>query len=136
MVRAGVVDHPRQWREAGYQEIQNPPKRYHIIDREALCELLAVDDARLAEVQNEWIEANRNRGNLQREPQWSEAIAVGRRSFVEQVKEQLGLRARYRRVEQWYGASLLRETAAGYRGHSDKEIEALSQNPGPDPHRS
>ena len=24
MVRAGVVDHPREWRELGYQEIQNP----------------------------------------------------------------------------------------------------------------
>jgi hypothetical protein len=42
MVRAGVVGHPRQWREAGYQEIQNPPKRYRVIDRRALCELVSI----------------------------------------------------------------------------------------------
>jgi putative transposase len=112
MVRAGVVGHPRQWREAGYREIQNPPKRYRIIDRRALCELLVVDESKLGQVQDERIEASLNRGEVDREPQWSEAIAVGRRSFVEQVKEQLGDCARYRMVEEWNGVSVLREATA------------------------
>ena len=32
MVRAGVVNHPGQWKESGFSEIQKPPKRYAIID--------------------------------------------------------------------------------------------------------
>ncbi|MCW5785141.1 MAG: hypothetical protein KIT39_17635 [Nitrospirales bacterium] len=27
MVRAGVVSHPREWKESGYEEIQNLPRR-------------------------------------------------------------------------------------------------------------
>jgi putative transposase len=32
MVRAGVVDHPIKWVNSGYHEIQQPPKRYRVID--------------------------------------------------------------------------------------------------------
>ena len=39
MVRAGVVEHPRQWPHGAYHEIQQPPARYRIIDRQALCGL-------------------------------------------------------------------------------------------------
>ncbi len=132
MVRAGVVDHPREWRESGYQEIQNPPQRYRVIDREALSELLAVHPSRLARVQNEWIEARLRRGDLEREAHWSEGLAVGRRSFVEEVQEQMGHRARSRRIEDIDGISVLREASAHYSVHSDPEIDTLSRNSGPD----
>jgi len=39
MVRAGVVNHPGQWNESGFCEIQEPPKRYSIIDLRAISEL-------------------------------------------------------------------------------------------------
>jgi len=39
MVRAGVVRHPGDWRQSGYSEIQNPPKRYAIIDTQKLSSL-------------------------------------------------------------------------------------------------
>ncbi len=39
MVRAGVVSHPQEWAEGGYLEIQQPPKRYRIIDIPALMGL-------------------------------------------------------------------------------------------------
>src|SRR6266540_4632772 len=39
MVRAGAVNHPGQWNESGFCEIQEPPKRYAIIDLRALSEL-------------------------------------------------------------------------------------------------
>lgn len=126
MVRAGVVAHPRQWSEGGYQEIQRPPRRYRIIDREALCGLLAVAEAELAGLQNQWIEAALARGRVQREAQWSEAVAVGRRAFVERVQDELGARARYRRVEAIAGGSILREPAAAYGSHSHPEMAALS----------
>ena len=38
MVRAGVVRHPAKWAHGGYREIQQPPKRYRIIDIPALME--------------------------------------------------------------------------------------------------
>lgn len=127
MVRAGVVEHPRQWAEAGYHEIQQPPARYRIIDREALCGLLGMTDGKLAALQNEWIEATLARGRTEREPQWSEAVAVGRRSFVERVQEQLGTRALYRHVQDVNGASVLREPAARYTLHSSVQMAAARQ---------
>jgi hypothetical protein len=35
MVRAGMVNHTRQWKESGFVEIQKPPKHYAIIDLQA-----------------------------------------------------------------------------------------------------
>jgi REP-associated tyrosine transposase len=126
MVRAGVVCHPREWRESGYHEIQSPPERYRIIDRDALCEVIGVGDERLATVQNEWIDSSLAGGRLEREEEWSEAVAVGRRSFVERIQEELGARARYRRVEDINGLSILREGEEPYSPHLGGEIAALS----------
>jgi putative transposase len=39
MVRAGVVQHPDEWADGGYREIQQPPKRYRIINIPTLIEL-------------------------------------------------------------------------------------------------
>jgi putative transposase len=126
MVRAGVVDHPRHWLEAGYHEIQQPAARYRIIDRAALCDLLGTADERLAELQNEWIDAALANGRTARQPQWSDAVAVGRRSFVERVQDELGARALYRHVEGADGASVLRDPAPAYGPHSSCEMAALS----------
>jgi putative transposase len=126
MVRAGVVHHPRDWRESGYHEIQSPPERYRIIDRAALCELIGVAEERLAVVQNEWIDSTLARGHLEREKHWSEAVAVGGRGFVEEVQEKLGPRARYRRVEDVDGLSILRDSEEPYWPRLMGEIAALS----------
>jgi putative transposase len=126
MVRAGVVRHPREWRECGYHEIQNPYERYRIIDRHALCDLIGVADERLAVVQNDWIESTLARGDLERQEQWSEAVAVGRRAFVEEVQQALGARARYRRVEDVDGVSALRDGDVPYSPHLGPGIARLS----------
>ena len=99
MVRAGVVEHPRQWRDAGYQEIQKPPARFRIIDREALSALLGVPEEKLAAVQNQWIEAALESGRTAREAQWSEALAVGQARVC---RARAG-RARHARVVQGRG---------------------------------
>ena len=39
MVRAGLVDHPAKWEDSGYHEIQQPPKRYAVIDLAGLVAL-------------------------------------------------------------------------------------------------
>jgi putative transposase len=36
MVRAGVVNHPAQWKWSGFNEIQSPKRRYRIIDHHRL----------------------------------------------------------------------------------------------------
>ena len=128
--------HPRPWGESGYAEIQRAPQRYRIIDRAVLCELLGVAPSRLATVQNEWIDAALAGGRLQREPQWSAALAVGSRTFVECVQASLGGRARYRRVEDAPGFSMLRESEATYEAHFRAETTSLSALDGLDFHES
>ena len=44
MVRTGVVQHPAAWTHGGYREIQQPPRRYRIIDIPELMELTGFDD--------------------------------------------------------------------------------------------
>lgn len=39
MVCAGVVKHPIEYRLSGFNEIQNPPQRYSVIDHVALLDL-------------------------------------------------------------------------------------------------
>lgn len=43
MVRAGVVDHPSEWKWSGYHEIQKPKRRYRLIDHDKLLGLLNAD---------------------------------------------------------------------------------------------
>lgn len=114
MVRAGVVRHPREWAEAGYHEIQQPRGAYRIVDRTALSGLLGVPIEGLAEAHAEWIEAALASGDREREPKWSESVAVGRRAFVEEVKRVLASRARYRRIAEDDGASVLRDGDGEY----------------------
>ena len=58
MVRTGLVDHPVKWEHSGYHEIQQPPKRYAVIDLPglvALCGFSKLADFQRAHCQ--WIEA-------------------------------------------------------------------------------
>jgi len=43
MVRTGIVRHPSQWPDSGYNEIQKLPKRKGIIDIDQLMELLNIN---------------------------------------------------------------------------------------------
>lgn len=74
--------------------------------------MLGVATDRLAGVHEEWIEAALAKGQLARDAKWSEAIAAGRRCFVEEVQRTLGVRAHYRSIAEDDGASVLRETDA------------------------
>jgi putative transposase len=83
MVRAGVVCHPREWKESGYEEMQNPPRRYGIVNVPVLMNLLGLDALKkLQEARAEWIESQLGRVN-QRDAKWTESIAAGSREFVE-----------------------------------------------------
>ena len=87
MVRAGVVDHPIKWVNSGYHEIQQPPKRYRVIDLPGLFGLSGF--SKLADFQQahrQWVEIAL-RGELSvRDARWSEGVPVGSLAFVETVK--------------------------------------------------
>jgi hypothetical protein len=56
-VRAGVVDHPVNWKHSGYQEIQTPLSRYSIIDSVKLRALLEIgSDQMLIDTHRGWVE--------------------------------------------------------------------------------
>jgi hypothetical protein len=101
MVSAGVVRHPVKWGTSGYHEVQQPPKRYAVIDIPALVALCGFSNlADLQQVHRQWIEAALQNGSAVREARWSEAVAVGSLAFVENVKAELGAKALHRELEQ------------------------------------
>jgi putative transposase len=98
MVRAGVVDHPAHWVNRGYREIQQPPKRYTLIDLPASLALCGF--SKLAEFQQshrQWVdEALHGALGATPDERWTEALAVGSQAFVEKVKRELGPKALHR----------------------------------------
>ena len=115
MVRAGVVRHPGEWGQSGYQEIQAPPERYSIIDLAALmdaCEIRSVEALR--EAHRHWVNEALAVDIASREDRWSESVAVGSAAYIETVKRELDLRARRRRVAARDGAFALREPGSAY----------------------
>jgi REP element-mobilizing transposase RayT len=117
MVRNGVVQRPGMWLHGGYKEIQSPPQRYVLINRDKLIACCGFrSDAQLRKCHREWVEEAIIRGST-RQPQWSESIAVGSEGFVRGVLEKLQARAKGRKVregEDWYE---LREPREPYNAH-------------------
>ncbi len=111
MVRSCVVNHPSEWPFCGYHEIQNRRKRYSLIDQEALIDLFgfqSMDEFR--EIHKGWvIEALEKEKYRERQPRWTESIAVGSEDFVRDMKEKLGPRAIWREIVGANGIYELRE---------------------------
>lgn len=119
MVRAGVVQHPSEWATCGYREIQKPPQRFRIIDREALAEALDIPLSDLGERHRDWTEAALAAAEHKGQPQWSHSVAVGSRDFVRRIEAELGARAAGRTIEAFdgaFGVSTLQDPLAPY-GH-------------------
>ena len=127
MVRAGVVDHPKEWTFCGYNEIQNPRKRYAIIDYKRLVSLLQMRD--LKEVQESCrtrIEETLASGEQLREGKWSESIAVANKSFIENTMKRLGIKALGRKVFGNNEGFEIREQAFPYGANFTPESGNLS----------
>ena len=110
MVRAGVVNHPSMWSFSGYNEIQEPRRKNILIDYDRLQEIFGVGSYdELRNSHRGWIEEySGSRAEIRRD-EWMGSIAIGSRSFVENVKTLLGLRAKGRRVMEGGGGYQLRE---------------------------
>ncbi len=127
MVRAGVVNHPSEWRDSGYNEIQNPVKRYSIIDQKSLLSKYgAKEPLQFRYDHKHWVEEAVNNGKAIKEPSWSESIAVGSKRFVEEIKEKLGFKAMGRKVVKNKENYTLREPRVHYNTLFTPKMEVLS----------
>ena len=89
MVRAGVVEHPAEWRHSGYREIQSPPMRYALINLPSLthlCGFRRTGDFQKAH--KTWVSSALNDGDVHRDPRWTESRAVGTEDFTSRFEEE------------------------------------------------
>jgi putative transposase len=115
MVRAGAVNHPGQWKESGFCEVQAPRARYGLIDLKNLAALSGFAELPdLQRARRQWIEEALESELAARDDRWSEAIAVGSLAFVETVKNDLGVKATHREVLPADGTYSLREASEPY----------------------
>jgi putative transposase len=113
MVRACAVAHPREWEVCGFNEILCPPWRKRIIDLPALFRLLNVETREhLATMRNHLVQEEIS--STRRAPAWTESVAVGGEAYLEQVKTDLGLRGKYKRIVTEQGIHALSEVHPGY----------------------
>lgn len=100
MVRAGVVNHPSQWQQSGFNEIQSPPERYQLINQNKLCQLLGINSlSELKETHLSWVEDALSKNQLSRDEKWTDSLAVGSQQFAEDYLDTVGLKANYRQVK-------------------------------------
>jgi hypothetical protein len=115
MVRAGVVGHPSEWAFCGYNEIQSPPQRYSIIDRNRLMELIGIGVGdELSETYKGWVDEILMSGETARESKWTASVAVGNKKFIGKVRENLGIRAAGRDIIESGASHELREPSVSY----------------------
>jgi len=124
MVRAGVVDHPVKWPFCGYNEIQHLPARYRIIDIDNLIRLMGCKD--LPELQanhKRWVQTALETNDRSRQARWTESIATGSKSFVEEVKSSLEVKARGKSITGDDDQYQLRENVSGFGNSSLKRFD-------------
>ena len=126
MVRTGVVKHPSEWPFSGYNEIQTPPRKYSLIDRRRLMSLFGFDDSdRFSKVYQGWVEDILRTGGHSREAKWTQSIAIGSKSFVEDIKDKLGFRAIGRKVVGTGDGYELKENVASYSNDFGAKMSTL-----------
>ena len=115
MVRAGAVFHPSEYKSCGYNEIQNPPKRYSIVNKKMLLDYFSIQNENsFREEHSRWIMAELEAKTLTRNQDWSKSIAVGRKSFTTNIQQQLASRAQKRSIVSVNGAAVLKEPKIPY----------------------
>ena len=131
MVRAGVVSHPCEWAHSGYNEIQKPKKRYGIIDLPRLTRILQFDDPEDLRVSHyNWVEEKLKEHDGNRDAEWTEAIGLGGKSFLQTLKQKLGYRAIGRSVKEGRdsGTYQLRERQAAYEPWPKKVEDGMGNS--------
>ncbi len=116
MVRAGVVQHPSEWSLCGYNEIQNPPERYRIIDIKALLSLFSFhDEKEFQSMHRELVNRELENGPPVKNSLWSESLAFGSESYIEDVQDKLAGRVQGRSLISSNGTTVLKEPQGPYK---------------------
>lgn len=90
MVRAGVVRHPAEWEWTGWTELMGRRQRNRLLDLDCLLASLAVKTVEMFRgLHKERVERALSRRALEREPWWSEAVAVGSQEFTKKIEGDL-----------------------------------------------
>ena len=93
MLRAGVVKHPASWPYGGYAEIQKPRERYVRIDHCRLLNMLNVQTLGQLQASRQLaVDEALKETQLQRNPIWTESVAVGTEQYLGEMKEKLKIR--------------------------------------------
>jgi putative transposase len=127
MVRAGVVEHPSGWVHTGYNEIQSLPERYRCINVPAVAALLGFADAEsLRDGLREWVDQALAKGSLERQPEWTQSIAVGQREYLDVIGRELKVSHPGRMIEGDGDILFLREEPGAYMPEKMPEKYGLS----------
>lgn len=126
MVRTGVVSHPSEWAESGYNEIIQQPKRYSLVDIRSLIKKLGfTDNKTLIKTYQQLVSEAIQVKFLLREPLWTESIAVGNENFVIETKRKLSSRAKGRSIIYDKGIYELKEPSVSYSAHFNGKNDTL-----------
>lgn len=126
MVRCGVVKHPREWKWVGYHEIMGTWRRHRLIDMDRLCWRLGTTSLEEIRRNLEVSLAERiAKDQLKREPRWTESLAVGSISFLEEVEPEITSRRRTEMVNTTDDIWVLREDPISYRPEKGSEKRAI-----------
>jgi len=118
MVRAGVVNHPRDWPYGGFAELWSRARRFRLVDLPKLQTILGFDNPEdLKSAREAWVHEALEARRLEREAKWSDSIAVGDEEFVKAMQDKLGPRARFRRIIEEEESCSIRDPSAGRYAH-------------------
>lgn len=107
MVRAGAVTHPSEWRWSSHDELLGTRKRYRILNIERLCESLGgVSEKKFRRWYSDAVEQRIVLGQVQREPIWTDSLAVGSEAFVKE--------ASLKYTNRWTFDMAQRQTSSGH----------------------
>ncbi len=115
MVRAGVVQHPEEWRWCGFDELTGRRQRYRLLDFDCVLKWNdGMSHHEFAGLYELAIAEALERRRLQRNPIWTESIAVGSKAFISTIAQRLLNRRRLEETEVDGGAWIVRESPIPY----------------------
>jgi putative transposase len=79
----------------------------------------------VAEACREWVGTSLKQEDLFRDRKWTESVAVGSESFVKGIKDELGFRAKGRRIVGGDDGFILKESQSPYNSGFGEENAAL-----------
>ncbi len=129
MVRAGVVAHPSEWEWTGWKELMGERRRNTLLNMDTVLD--AVDIGTMDAFRRhyaEQVEEALAMRQLEREPWWSESVAVGSADYTGRIEQALSADYTRRRLEtkaEADGAWILRETPETYAAENSHENRAM-----------